>query len=114
VNGENIKARRQQIEADAPCDGCGATLATCKANQGKDPTAPPWFGCCARGLEMRPCNHVVSRQALQDLIREIEDGEVRSVDDVLLDSVSEFPRSRWRLPPVCMINDCGCSGEEHA
>lgn len=90
-----ITERRKVIEQDAPCEGCGATLASCKANRGKDPTAPPWFGCCARGTDMVPCAHRSDPTALQALLREIESGAVRSVEDVLLDSISEFPR--WRI-----------------
>jgi hypothetical protein len=86
-----IKARRKAIEADAPCDGCGATLAACKSQRGKVPTAPSWFGCCARGTGMMACRHVPDSRALRGLIKEIERGEVRSTDDELLDSISEFP-----------------------
>lgn len=109
-----ITERRKAIEDDAPCEGCGSTLASCKANRGKDPTAPPWFGCCARGLLLDvPCAHRSDPAALQALLREIEDDEVRSVEQVLLDSISEFTRPRRWLPPVCMIPDCGCIGEAH-
>jgi len=110
-----ISQRREAIESDAPCAGCGATLAVCKANRGKDPTAPSWFGCCARGALLDvPCQHTPDPAALRSLLIEIETGEVRSIDDELLDSISEFRRPRRWLPPVCMIEDCGCSGEEHA
>lgn len=109
-----IAERRKAIEQAAPCVGCGSTLASCKANRGKDPTAPPWFGCCARGLDMRPCDHRPDPAALTALLKEIEGGEVRPVEDVLLDSISEFSRPRFWLPPVCMLDNCGCSGEEHA
>lgn len=110
-----ITERRRAIEDDAPCEGCGSTLASCKANRGKDPTAPPWFGCCARGITLTGrCLHRPDPAALQALLQEIETGEVRSVEEVLLDSIPEFRRPlRW-LPPVCMLDDCGCSGEEHA
>lgn len=90
-----ITERRQAIEQDAPCDGCGSTLASCKASRGKDPTAPPWFGCCARGLLLDvPCYHIPSSAALADLLKEIETGTVRTVEDVLLDSIPEHPRRR--------------------
>lgn len=108
-----IKRRRKAIQQEAPCVGCGATLASCKANRGKDPTAPPWFGCCARGTQMGPCDHRVSASALTALLKEVESGTVRDEADVLLDSLQEYPIRRFRLPPVCMLNDCGCSGEEH-
>lgn len=85
-----IRQRRKEIQSDAKCVGCGATLADCKANRGKDPTAPPWFGCCAQGLDMRPCDHRVDAGELTKLIKEIESGEIRSLEQVLLDSVSEF------------------------
>lgn len=87
-----ITARRKAIEDDAPCESCGSTLASCKANRGKDPTAPPWFGCCARGSFLDvPCDHRVDQVALSALLKEIESGAVRSVEDVLLDSIEEFP-----------------------
>jgi hypothetical protein len=77
-----IAARRQAIQDSAPCDGCGSTLAACKANQGKDPTAPPWFGCCARGVGLDiPCNHVPDAGALLALLVEIESGTVRTVEE---------------------------------
>jgi hypothetical protein len=77
-----IAARRQAIQNSAPCDGCGSTLAACKANQGKDPTAPPWFGCCARGVGLDiPCNHVPDAGALLALLVEIESGTVRTVEE---------------------------------
>lgn len=90
MDPHTITERRKAIEDDAPCDGCGSTLASCKASRGKDHTAPPWFGCCARGLLLDiPCRHVPSPAALQALLREIETGEVRSLEDVLLDSIPE-------------------------
>jgi hypothetical protein len=77
-----IAARRQAIQDAAPCEGCGTTLAACKANRGKDPTAPPWFGCCARGLGLNvPCNHVPNASALLALLAEIESGVVRTVEE---------------------------------
>lgn len=76
-----IAARRQAIRDAAPCEGCGATLADCVVERGKDPTAPDWFGCCAQGVDMRPCRHVQSRAALAELLDEIESGHVRTVDE---------------------------------
>lgn len=92
-----ITERRKAIEQAAPCVGCGSTLASCKANRGKDPTAPPWFGCCARGLDMRPCDHRPDPAALTALLKEIESGTVRTLDEVLLDSVSPFGLQRRAL-----------------
>jgi hypothetical protein len=89
-----IAARRQEILDEAPCEGCGGTLETCKANRGKDPTAPKWFGCCARGLDFRPCVHVPSVNRLLALLEEIESGRVQPVlseEDKLLSSLSEGP-----------------------
>lgn len=108
-----IAERRKAIQDAAPCVGCGSTLASCKANRGKDPTAPPWFGCCARGTALAPCDHQPDPRALSDLLKEIETGTVRDEAQVLLDSLRPYSRPRHWLPPVCMINDCGCSGEEH-
>lgn len=78
-----IAARRQKIRDDAPCEGCGATLAACLAERGKDPTAPPWFGCCARGTAMAPCSHRQDRAAMVVLLDEIAAGQVRTVEQVL-------------------------------
>ena len=89
-----ITERRQAIEDDAPCVGCGSTLASCKASRGKDPTAPPWFGCCARGTTMAPCSHRPDPNALRRLLKEIETGTVRTVEEVLLDSIPERRPSR--------------------
>jgi len=86
-----IKARRKAIDADARCDGCGATLAFCKSQRGRDTTAPPWFGCCAQGIDMRPCNHVPDYRAYRALVKEIERGEVRDPDEMLLAEIEEFP-----------------------
>lgn len=86
-----VTARREAIEANAPCEGCGATLANCKANRGKDPTAPDWFGCCAQGTTFAPCNHIPDHRALLTLLREIESGRVRTVEEMLLDSIEERP-----------------------
>jgi hypothetical protein len=109
-----IKKRCEAIQQDARCVGCGSTLASCKANRGKDPTAPPWFGCCAGGTQVGPCDHQVSAMALIALLKEMESGTVRDEADILLDSLQEYPaRTRW-LPSICMIPDCGCSGEAHA
>ncbi len=94
MDPHTITERRQAIEQDAPCVGCGSTLAACEAQRGKDPTAPPWFGCCARGTSLAPCLHRPDPAALQALLREIETGTVRSVEDVLLDSIPEHPRRR--------------------
>jgi hypothetical protein len=81
VSTDNIAARRQQIQDSAKCDGCGATLAECKANRGKDPTAPAWFGCCAIGTALGPCRHRVDAAALSALLVEVESGTVRTVEE---------------------------------
>lgn len=77
-----IAARRRKIRDDAPCKGCGATLAACVAQRGKDPTAPSWFGCCARGTAMVPCSHRQDCRALVVLLDEIEAGHVRTVAEI--------------------------------
>lgn len=90
VDPELIKARRQDIRDSAPCVGCGSTLSSCKASRGKDPTAPEWFGCCARGALLAPCHHLPDQTALTALLDEIESGHVRSREEVLLDSITEW------------------------
>jgi hypothetical protein len=85
-----IQERRKDIQESAPCVGCGATLVVCQSLRGTDPTAPPWFGCCARGMGLAPCQHTPDPAALIGLIKEIESGQVRSVEEVLLDSLTEF------------------------
>ena len=93
-----IKARRKAIVLASPCDGCGASLESCKAARGKDPTAPSWFGCCARGAMLDiPCRHVADQFALLRLIKEIESGEVAPLptpEDELLASIQEFSINR--------------------
>lgn len=101
MDPETIKRRRKAIQRDARCVGCGSTLAFCKGQRGQDPTAPPWFGCCARGTDMRPCHHQVDTRALVDLLKEIESGTVRDEADMLLDQVQEHPR-RSRLLRDCV------------
>lgn len=92
---EVIRARRRIIKDQAECDGCGTTLVACKAERGKDPTAPPWFGCCARGLSLDiPCRHQVDTAALNRLLDEIESGTVRDEAEVLLDSLTEATSRR--------------------
>lgn len=92
-----IKTRREQIEQDARCDGCGATLASCKAQRGKDPAAPPWFGCCARGLLLEvPCNHQIDQSRLLGLVREIESGSVAEARPSSLDQHLSQTYSTWR------------------
>jgi hypothetical protein len=78
---ETIAARRQAIQDAARCEGCGETLANCEAQQGQDPTAPEWFGCCARCTAMVPCHHVPDPGALLALLAEIEAGAVRTVEE---------------------------------
>lgn len=77
-----IKARRKDINEQAPCDYCGTSLIACKAERGKDPTAPPWLGCCAVGTELGPCRHQRDSHALDQLLKEIERGEVRPVEEI--------------------------------
>ncbi|HLL68969.1 MAG TPA: hypothetical protein VK453_25140 [Micromonosporaceae bacterium] len=79
IDKDVIAARRQAIRDAAPCEGCGTSLASCKAARGQDPTAPEWFGCCAQGVDMRPCRHVVDRRAMAELLDEIESGAIRTV-----------------------------------
>lgn len=80
--GDVIAERRAHIRDTAPCQGCGAGLADCEARRGADPTAPSWFGCCARGLGMEPCGHVQSVHELSALLDEIAAGRVRTVAEI--------------------------------
>lgn len=82
-----VQARRQHIHDMARCDGCGATRKECdrvrEETRRTDPTTPPWFGCCARGVYAdRPCHHADSANALHDLTTEIMNGHVRTVAEV--------------------------------
>ena len=78
-----VQARRQHIRDTARCEGCGAPLKVCEAQRGKDPTAPPWFGCCARGiLGDMPCRHRESVDDLRQLADEILAGHIRTVAEV--------------------------------
>lgn len=80
---EVIAERRRKIRDDARCEGCGSTVAACEAQRGKDPTAPEWFGCCARGVMADiPCNHQQDPQALSALLDEIASGVVRTVEEI--------------------------------
>jgi hypothetical protein len=90
---DDIAARRQQIQDNAKCDGCGATLADCEAERGKDPTAPEWFGCCA--IDFRPCNHRVDAGALLALLREVESGTVRTVEEATPKSAPARTGMSW-------------------
>lgn len=92
---EVIAARRKHIRDSAPCVGCGATLASCLAARGKDPTAPEWFGCCARGLGMVPCSHEQDPAALSALLDEIETGTVRTVEEITAAAGRRDPEDMW-------------------
>lgn len=96
----NVAARRQAIRDAAPCVGCGATRAFCESQRGKDPDAPEWFGCCARGIAMVPCHHVADAGALSELLDEIESGTVRTVEEAT-------PKPRERGMPWSRYLDQG-------
>ncbi|PZG12455.1 hypothetical protein C1I95_25750 [Micromonospora craterilacus] len=94
---EVIAARRRHIQESAPCVGCGGSLADCKAARGTDPTAPPWFGCCARGVQASiPCQHEPDAQAALALLAEIEAGEVRTVEQVEAERAERKARAAAR------------------
>jgi hypothetical protein len=97
VDPELIRARRKLIRDDAPCNGCGGRLADCEAARGQDPTAPPWFGCCAQGTMMAPCSHQSDRGALTILIQEIEAGIVRPVEAILAERAEREGRIAARI-----------------
>jgi hypothetical protein len=98
LDAELIAARRRKIREDAPCEYCGTALAACEAERGKDPTAPPWFGCCAHGLGMEPCAHRSSPTATQDLLDEIEAGHVRTVEEASRPGKGQmFGQREWWL-----------------
>jgi hypothetical protein len=82
IDPEVVIGRRRLIRELAPCEGCGASLADCKAQRGKDPTAPDWFGCCARGTGMAPCAHPVDPRMQAMLLDEIEAGHVRPAEEI--------------------------------
>jgi hypothetical protein len=76
-----IAERRQHIKDMARCTSCGASRKTCdnlrEANT--DPSAPLWFGCCAVGTLLGPCQHRESVAMVDALVKEVMAGEVRSV-----------------------------------
>lgn len=77
-----VAERRAHIRAMARCESCGATRAACDhyRETNDDPTAPGWFGCCARGLLLdTPCRHVEQVGMIRELFDEIEAGAVRTV-----------------------------------
>jgi hypothetical protein len=76
-----IAERRQYIKDMAPCTSCRASRRECDRlrETNTDPTAPPWFGCCAVGTLPGPCQHRESVDMTDQLLREIMAGEVRSV-----------------------------------
>lgn len=82
IDPDVIRGRRELLRQDAPCVGCGATLAFCEAQQGKDPKAPEWFGCCVIGTGMSPCEHRIDPSAQDRLMAEIEKDGVRSADEI--------------------------------
>ena len=89
-----VAERQQKIRDDARCEGCGTTLKACMSQREKDPTAPPWFGCCARGVLLDvPCLHRQDPVAVNQLMDEILAGHVRTVDEVDLEGrVSDLVR----------------------
>lgn len=97
---ELIAERRKLIRDDAPCVGCGGRLADCEAARGEDPTAPPWFGCCARGTGMAPCSHRQDAGALSALLDEVAAGEVRSVGEILQERTGLAARREAARGPV--------------
>ena len=96
VDPEVIRARQKLIRDDAPCVGCGARQADCEAARGQDPTAPPWFGCCARGTMLGPCSHQSDPGALTALVKEIEAGEVRPAEEILAERAERAARRAAR------------------
>lgn len=109
LDPEVIRARRQLIRDDAPCIGCGARRADCEAEQGKDPMAPPWFGCCARGIGMMPCSHRSSADALSALLREVESGTVRPAEEIVAERAARVQERQartaaWTTPEGRVLN----------
>lgn len=109
---EVIAARRKYIRDQAECAHCGATLAACEAERGKDPTAPPWFGCCAHGTSMGPCSHRSSTTALNVLLDEIAVGRVRPVEDLIAEREERDARraaltASWTTPDGQAVTTVG-------
>jgi hypothetical protein len=72
-----VAGRWQEIVNNASwCDSCGATWGECAANRGRDPWAPPWFGCCVPPEGGR-CTHRVNADCVRTLVKQIESGEIR-------------------------------------
>lgn len=103
-----IEERARQIADDAPCVGCGTTLAACKAARGKDPTAPEWFGCCARGTAMAPCSHRADPAAVIALLSEVTSGHVRTATEVAAE------RAGRRGPVSALIFDQGAVWQQRS
>lgn len=75
-----VNARRELINAQAPCTTCGMALSACWERHGPggaeyDPDFPGC--CCYHG------RHVVDGRALDTLLREVTTGSVRTVAEVL-------------------------------
>lgn len=97
LDPEVIRGRRQLIRDDAPCIGCGGRWADCLAARGKDPAAPPWFGCCARGTGMVRCVHRPSADDLTALLKEIESGTVRPAEEILAERAARAQKRQARI-----------------
>jgi hypothetical protein len=80
INPDVIRGRRELIQQDAPCVGCGTRLADCLDQQDKNSTAPD--GCCAMSTGMTGCSHQADFAAQAQLLNEIEKGEVRTATAV--------------------------------
>jgi len=95
---EILRARREDIAGQAECEGCGTTLEECNrlAAENTDPTAPPWFGCCAMGTAMGPCSHRPRADLLSDLLKEIESGTIRTAGEVRAEREAKAAKTRDR------------------
>lgn len=78
-----LAARMEFLRLDARCTSCGATQALCDQlrESSDDPTAPPWFGCCAAGPAMGPCHHEINTRRHRHLQDEVASGTVRTVEE---------------------------------
>jgi hypothetical protein len=98
-----VAERRQHIKDMARCRDCGASARECAnlRDANTDRTAPPFFGCCLVGdlQHPRPCIHIEDIRMVDDLMKEVMAGEVRTVAEAYPPPVQgpTLPSHEWLL-----------------